>query len=67
MIAERMRTEVEARPIPVPGWPEAVHATISVGVAPVAPESEDDMHHLLRVADLALYRAKDEGRNRVRI
>ncbi|CAN5921576.1 hypothetical protein BH11GEM2_BH11GEM2_15820 [soil metagenome] len=66
VIAERMRAEVEARPIPVPGWPEDVHATISAGVGAVALQSEDDMHQLLRVADLALYRAKDEGRNRVR-
>ncbi|CAN5528947.1 ligand-binding sensor domain-containing diguanylate cyclase [soil metagenome] len=66
VIAERMRAEVEARPIPVPGWPEDVQVTISAGVATIAPESEDDVHHLLRVADLALYRAKDEGRNRVR-
>lgn len=66
VIAERMRAEVEARAIPIPGWPEDVHATISAGVAAVALESEDDIHHLLRVADLALYRAKDEGRNRVR-
>lgn len=43
-----------------------LYATISAGVATVAPESEDDIHHLLRVADLALYRAMDEGRNRVR-
>ena len=67
LIAERMRAEVEARPIPVPGWPEDVHATISAGVATVAPQSEDDIHHLLRIADLALYRAKDDGRNRVRL
>ena len=67
VIAERMRAEVEARPIPVPGWPEDVHATISAGVATVAPQSEDDIHHLLRIADLALYRAKDDGRNRVRL
>ena len=67
LIAERMRAEVEARPIPVPGWPEDVHATISAGVATVAPHSGDDIHQLLRIADLALYRAKDEGRNRVRL
>lgn len=66
MIAERMRAETEARPIPVPGWPEDVYATISAGVASVALESEDDIHHLLRGADLALYRAKDDGRNLVR-
>ncbi len=65
MIAERMRAEVEARAIPIPGSPEEVRATISAGVAAVALESEDDIHHLLRDADLALYRAKDERRNRV--
>ncbi len=65
-IAEQMRTDVEKRPITVPGSAEQVDATISAGVAAVILESEADMHELLRVADVALYRAKGEGRNRVR-
>ncbi|MDQ2664762.1 MAG: diguanylate cyclase [Gemmatimonadota bacterium] len=65
-IAERMRADVEGRPVPVPGGAEQVSVTISAGVAAVVLASEADMHELLRLADAALYRAKDAGRNQVR-
>jgi len=65
-IAEQMREDVEAQRIPVPGTPEYVTVTISAGVAALILESEADMHELLRVADVALYRAKGDGRNLVR-
>jgi diguanylate cyclase (GGDEF)-like protein len=41
-----------------------LHATISAGVA-VYPADADDLRALLHRADLALYRAKGSGRNRV--
>ncbi|MEO8334431.1 MAG: diguanylate cyclase [bacterium] len=65
-IAEQMRADVEGRRVPVPGTPEYVTVTISVGVATMVLESEADMHELLRLADVALYRAKGDGRNCVR-
>jgi diguanylate cyclase (GGDEF)-like protein len=37
--------------------------TASLGVATLCPE--DDLSALIRRADLALYRAKERGRNRV--
>jgi diguanylate cyclase (GGDEF)-like protein len=43
---------------------EAQHITVSVGVAEVRPD-RGDRSRLMRAADAALYRAKDEGRNRV--
>lgn len=43
---------------------EKVFATASFGVA-FYPDDGDSSDELLRHADLALYRAKDEGRNRV--
>ncbi len=42
----------------------AQHITVSVGVAEVRPD-RGDRSRLMRAADAALYRAKDEGRNRV--
>ncbi len=44
---------------------EAVSMTISIGVAGVIPESGKNSHELIRLADLALYKAKKEGRNQV--
>jgi diguanylate cyclase (GGDEF)-like protein len=38
--------------------------TLSVGVA-AFPEHGNDHHTILEQADLALYRAKDQGKNRV--
>ncbi len=39
--------------------------TISCGVACLLPEPDTDPRELLHRADLALYRAKQRGRNRV--
>lgn len=39
--------------------------TISIGCAALLPDSERPPEYLLRLADQALYRAKQEGRNRV--
>jgi diguanylate cyclase (GGDEF)-like protein len=41
----------------------AYHITVSIGVALVAPNQAHDPQELLRRADVALYRAKERGRN----
>ena len=62
-IAERIRTRTEATIISLaPGLTDRV--TISIGVAS-APEHGHDRVTLLRLADEALYQAKERGRNRV--
>ncbi len=43
---------------------EGVKITISVGVADITSCNPQTAENLLRLADAALYRAKDEGRNR---
>ncbi len=62
-IAERIRRAVAATPFRNPTGDGEIRATISIGVA-THPEFEtaDDLVHQ---ADLALYRAKALGRNRV--
>jgi diguanylate cyclase (GGDEF)-like protein len=65
-IAEQMRVDVEHRPVTVPGTTDQVTVTISIGVAAAVLSSDADVHQLLRVADIALYRAKNDGRNLVR-
>lgn len=42
----------------------ALHLTVSIGVAAL-PEHGPEIRHAVKAADVALYQAKDEGRNRV--
>ena len=64
--ADRLRRAVADRVTPADG--SLVQVTVSVGVA-VADTSNPspDVQELLANADLGLYRAKHEGRNRVRL
>ena len=63
-VAERLRRRVSAlRPL-VEGVP--IDVTVSIGVALLHVHG-DDLVDLMALADLALYRAKDAGRDRVRL
>ncbi|MQA83665.1 MAG: diguanylate cyclase [Streptosporangiales bacterium] len=61
-VAERLRIRVGRMAVPVED--DLIGVTISVGVAVLRTDG-DDLIELLAAADLALYRAKDQGRNRV--
>ena len=63
-LAERICQQVRQSPIDVDG--QALHFTVSIGVAPFHPESTDLAAWLAR-ADMALYQAKADGRNRVKL
>ncbi|MBN4095366.1 MULTISPECIES: PleD family two-component system response regulator [unclassified Methylobacterium] len=63
-IAERIRERVEAVPFTVQGATRTVSVTVSIGVA-VRRGEDLGPADMLRRADLALYRAKAAGRNRV--
>jgi diguanylate cyclase (GGDEF)-like protein len=66
--AERMRREVESLAVPHPGLGRAgAFVTVSAGVACYLPDEDDDVVKLLKRADEALYRAKNDGRNRVMV
>jgi diguanylate cyclase (GGDEF)-like protein len=62
-IAERIRARIEATVISLSAG-VTDHITVSIGFAS-APEHGVDRVTLLRLADEALYRAKEQGRNRV--
>jgi two-component system cell cycle response regulator len=62
-IGERLRQKIANKPFPIATEKGPLEITISVGVATSAVG--DTAETLLKRADLALYRAKKEGRNRV--
>ncbi|HEX8375684.1 MAG TPA: diguanylate cyclase, partial [Geminicoccaceae bacterium] len=63
-IAERIRERIEAVPFSIQRDTREVSVTVSIGVA---GRHADDAGpaDMLKRADIALYRAKDSGRNRV--
>jgi diguanylate cyclase (GGDEF)-like protein/putative nucleotidyltransferase with HDIG domain len=63
-IAERIRKAVAERAFDVETSSEPIHATVSIGVA-AYPRDGADANELIHQADLAVYRAKLQGRNRV--
>jgi diguanylate cyclase (GGDEF)-like protein len=63
-IAERIRHAVEAAEFTVESAGEPIRATMSFGVA-AHPRDGSTTESLVNAADLAVYRAKVEGRNRV--
>ncbi|HSO01071.1 MAG TPA: diguanylate cyclase, partial [Gaiellaceae bacterium] len=63
-IAERIRRAVADRLYDVETSSEPIRATVSIGVAGF-PKDAQDPNALIHQADLAVYRAKLQGRNRV--
>jgi diguanylate cyclase (GGDEF)-like protein len=63
-VAERVRAAVERTPVVWQGKP--IPMTCSIGVA-TYPDNTTDRLNLYAVADAALYRAKQGGRNRVEL
>ena len=62
LVAERVRARLGEMTVPVQG--HTVTVTVSIGVAMLGTHGHD-LFGLLAAADLALYRAKESGRDRV--
>lgn len=64
-VAERVRAAVEHVEVPTENTP--IRVTISVGATYVPPEAAVSLTEILQCADVALYRAKNNGRNQVQL
>jgi diguanylate cyclase (GGDEF)-like protein len=64
-IAEKCRLAVESLAIPHRHSPPPQIVTISIGVSCIVPQPGMDPTELIHKADIALYKAKQLGRNRV--
>ena len=65
VIAEKVRAQIDAMAIPHIGSANGRHVTVSVGGAALVPRTHMASTSLIESADLALYRAKQQGKNRV--
>jgi diguanylate cyclase (GGDEF)-like protein len=63
-MAERIRSDLEAKPFMTPSG--IMQATVSAGIA-IGSDEPESLQALLDRADVALYQAKESGRNRVQI
>lgn len=64
-IGERIRRALEALRLPHLASPEPHAVTVSIGVSCGAPSASLSPHQLIEAADVALYNAKNRGRNRI--
>jgi two-component system, cell cycle response regulator len=65
IVAERVRAQIAEIPFAVRGLEEPLSVTVSVGLAGIRHQGGDTVEALIKRADLALYEAKNGGRNRV--
>jgi len=66
-VAEELRLRIESREIVHEFSPGRQHITVSLGVATAFPNLHSSPHSLIEAADLALYQAKRDGRNRSKV
>ena len=64
MVAERLRRRIASEPFAIAQGANSIPVTISIGISALRGK-DDNAASLLKRADLALYRAKRDGRNRV--
>ena len=64
-IAEAVRAALADLAIPHPASPVSKVVTVSIGVAAIVPPPTSEANQFIASADQALYRTKQQGRNRV--
>ncbi|CAG34864.1 GGDEF domain-containing protein [Desulfotalea psychrophila] len=63
IVGEKIRAAVEKTPLTLPGGKQ-IQKTISIGTANF-PKDASKLYQVIKFADVALYKAKEQGRNRV--
>jgi len=63
MVAERIRVSLSGMPLNVDG--QIIHFSCSIGAVIRRPGEKTSNADLMHEADMALYRSKESGRNRV--
>ncbi len=66
-VARRIMANIQALEIAHDDSPVATRITVSLGIAHVGNETQMEPEALLKLADQALYQAKNQGRNRVMV
>jgi diguanylate cyclase (GGDEF)-like protein len=66
-VAEHIQVKIAALQLPHAGSLVSNYITVSLGVASMIPASESGAEILIAAADLALYQAKDKGRDRIQV
>lgn len=64
-ILESLRDDIAALQIPHAASDGAPHVSLSIGLAYLQPQADQTLDDALRLADVALYLAKEQGRNHV--
>jgi len=67
VVAERIRRKIEGYAFPSANEGPPLHVTISVGVTEFDPETIYAPSEIVREADRALYKSKENGRNQVTV
>lgn len=66
-VATRIHEAVKNAHIPHKGSSVNAYLTISIGVSSTLASNEDSPSHLIKEADIALYEAKKNGRNQIKV
>ena len=64
-VAQKLKEAICLKRIPHESSPVLDVVTVSIGVVTSEPENSDSLGNLMQLADIALYQAKDAGRNRI--
>lgn len=64
-VAQKLKKAICLKRIPHESSPVLDVVTVSIGVVTSEPENSDSLGNLIQLADIALYQAKDTGRNRI--
>ena len=64
-VAEKLRLEVKAMEVAHPRSSVSSYVTISIGMATLVPTEDSSLLDFLHDVDMALYRAKENGRDQI--